>query len=200
MPNDTTLTDNATGACSTKARLIPTFDRQQTSASASTSASLVKQRLQYLGKTPVFSGGSHTLYGPIATAITYGDAWIDTMSWNAAGGADEVVELRNASGQTIWRGAGGGRFQLRLRSGRSTRGRGLPGPHPRQRRVARHPGPQATERLGRLTCVASPFPSPLCVHTCILSVESLGSGGLTVCTEVTVAEVVCTYSHRGALP
>ena len=103
MPNDTTLTVNATGSCATKAT-IPTFDRQSTSAGASTSATLIKQRAQYLGKAPVFSGTHHTLYGPLPVMVTLYDTYVDTVSWSGAGGLDEAVEIQNAAGQTIWRG------------------------------------------------------------------------------------------------
>jgi hypothetical protein len=103
MPNDTALNAHAFGACSAKAN-IPTFDRQQTRAGASTSANLSKQRAQYLAKAPVFSGNAHTLYGPLPAMVTLGDTLIDTVSWSASGGLNEAVEIQNAAGQTIWRG------------------------------------------------------------------------------------------------
>lgn len=104
MSSAAIFTASATGSCSVNARLIPTFDRQQTSAGASTFATLIKQRAQYQGKAPVFSGNHHTLYGPLPAMVTLFDTYIDTVSWSGAGGLDEAVEIQNAAGQTIWRG------------------------------------------------------------------------------------------------
>jgi hypothetical protein len=103
MPNDTTLNAHAFGAGSAKAT-IPTLDRQQTNAGASAVANLVKQRMPYVSKPPVFQGDTHTLYGPLPAMITPWDTYIDVVSWSAAGGLDEVVEIQNAAGQTVWRG------------------------------------------------------------------------------------------------
>lgn len=103
MSNDTTLTDNAFGTCSTKGN-IPTLDRQATSADASAVANLVKQRLPYVSKPPVFQGDHHTFYGPLPAMVTLMDTYLDTVSWQAPGGVDEVVEIQNAAGQTVWRG------------------------------------------------------------------------------------------------
>jgi hypothetical protein len=100
---DPTLNVNAMGSCSTKANL-PTFDREQTSAGASVVANLVKQHLPYMSKPPVFQGDHHTLYGPLPALVTLMDTYIDNVSWSGAGGLDEVVEIQNAAGQTLWRG------------------------------------------------------------------------------------------------
>ena len=101
--SDTTMSANSVCACTTRAS-IPTFDRQLTSASASTSASLVKQRAPYLVQAPRFTGNTHTLYGPLPAMVTPWDTWIETVTWNQPGGLDETVEIQNAAGQTIWRG------------------------------------------------------------------------------------------------
>jgi hypothetical protein len=103
MPNNTTLFANPVGLCTTRAT-IPTLDRQQTSAGASTVANLVKQRSPYLVKASAFHGDCHTFYGPLPVMVTLYDTYIDTVSWSAPGGLDEVVEIQNAAGQTIWRG------------------------------------------------------------------------------------------------
>ncbi|HVO69478.1 MAG TPA: hypothetical protein VMT24_05505 [Aggregatilineaceae bacterium] len=100
--SDTTMSASSVCACTTRAT-IPTFDRQQTSASASTSAWLSKQRGPYLTKAPVFQDGAHTLYGPNTGLVTGWDVWIESISWTAPGGLDEVVELKDGAGATIWR-------------------------------------------------------------------------------------------------
>src|SRR5690242_19460768 len=98
--NDTTLSATPICVCTTKGN-IPTFDRQQTSASASTSASLVKQRAPYLVAAPRFVSNSQaTLYGPLPGLIWPWDLWIESISWNAPGGADEVAEIRDGFGVT----------------------------------------------------------------------------------------------------
>ena len=103
MATDTTFSATPVCACSIRAS-IPTFDRQATKAAASTGAQLVKQRADYLTKPPAFSGNIHTLYAPLAVMITPWDTYINSVSWQGAGGLDEAVEIQNAAGQTIWRG------------------------------------------------------------------------------------------------
>jgi hypothetical protein len=101
--SDSTLAVTATGSCSTKGNL-PTLDRQQTSAGVSTAAALVKQRPPYLAKAPLFQSGIHTFYRPIAGLVVPWDCWIDSVSWSAPGGLDEIAEIQNAAGQTLFRG------------------------------------------------------------------------------------------------
>jgi len=104
MPTDTSMSATAVCVCAARAT-IPQFDRQQTSVTASCSASLVKQRAPYLVAAPRFIGNTQaTLYGPLPGLIWPWDVWVESISWNSPGGIDEVAEIRDGSGATIWRG------------------------------------------------------------------------------------------------
>ena len=103
--SDTRIAASAFAACSVvRACLTPTFDDQRTSAGLSLAANLVKQRLPYVSKPPVFSGTVHSFYGPLPGLVTAFDTWIDAVSWQEPGGLDEVMEIQNAAGQTLFRG------------------------------------------------------------------------------------------------